>query len=289
MNFLRWVGAALGAAVVACGAIGMRAAAAELSSRAPTHHAVPRPTGDSWLDPARDIDLRTPTGTVFRGWLRGSTNGAAVLLVHGSDSDRRQLLPEARILSATGYGILVFDRPANGESGGQKYGSDEADFLRIAVDTLASEPGLRPGGIGAYGFSSGAAFLAEAAATDARLHGVMLAGCYTSDDEYILHFRGRGPLSGWPSLWAAEWAGYALPRPLAMVPRIAPRALFFVAGDEDPVVPEEMSRRLYAAASEPKALWIVHGAAHGDYARVAGADYARRLVGFWDRALLGRE
>jgi pimeloyl-ACP methyl ester carboxylesterase len=289
MTPLRLTGAVLGVAVFACAGVAMRAARSELASAEPTHHAVPLATGDASLDSATEIDLQTPKGVVFRGWRRGSTNGAAVLFVHGSDSDRRQLLPEAHALSTAGYGVLVFDRPGNGESGGQKYGEDEADFLRVAVDALASDPGLSPGRLGAYGLSSGAAYLAEAAATDTRLRGVVLAGCYTDDDEYIRHFRGRGPLSGWPSLWAVQWAGHSLPHPLAMVPRIAPRALFFIAGDEDPTVPAEMSSRLYAAASEPKELWIIQGAGHGDYAQVAGAEYSRRLIAFFDRSLLERD
>jgi pimeloyl-ACP methyl ester carboxylesterase len=289
MTPLRLAGVVLGAAALACAVVGMRAARSELASAKPTHHAVPLATGDASLDSATEINLRTPKGVVFRGWLRGSTNGAAVLFVHGSDTDRRQLLPEAHTLSAAGYGVLLFDRPGSGESGGQKFGEDEADFLRVAVDTLASDPSLRPGGLGAYGFSSGAAYLAEAAGADARLHGVVLAGCYTDDDEYIRHFRGRGPLSGWPSLWAVRWAGHLLPHPLAMVPKIAPRALFFIVGDEDPTVPPEMSSRLYAAASEPKQLWIIEGAGHGDYAQVAGPEYSRRLVAFFDRALLERD
>jgi hypothetical protein len=44
-----------------------------------------------------------------------------------------------------------------------------------------------------------------------------------------------------------------------------------------------------AAASEPKDIWIVHGAGHGDYERVAAAEFSRRLVAFFDRALLGQE
>ena len=282
-------GALLGAAVLACTVVAVRAARSELASAKPTHHAVPLSSGAASLDSVTEIDLRTAKGISVRGWRRASTNGAAVLFVHGSDSDRRQLLPEARAISTVGYGVLVFDRPGNGESGGQKYGEDEADFLRVVIDAIVSDPGLRPGGLGAYGFSSGAAYLAEAAATDTRLRGVVLAGCYTDDDEYIRHFRGRGPLSGWPSLWAVQWAGHSLPHPLAMVPKIAPRALFFIVGDEDPTVPAEMSSRLYAAASEPKELWIIQGAGHGDYFQVAGAEYSRRLIAFFDRSLLERD
>jgi alpha-beta hydrolase superfamily lysophospholipase len=279
----------LGAAALTCAAIAGQSVRVELRSLHATSNAVPRVADDAWFDSVKDLDLRTPRGVVLRGWLRGSTNGAAVLLVNGSGADRRQLLPEAHLLSAAGYGVLMFDRPGNGESGGDRYRGDEADFLRVAVDTLASERSLRPGEIGGYGFSSGAAFLAEAAASDPRLRAVILAGCYTDGDEYIRHFGGRGPISGVPGLWAVEWEKATLPHPLARVPGIAPRALFFIAGDEDSIVPADLSQQLYAAASEPKELWIIHGARHGEYRQVAGDEFGRRMVAFYDRALLGHE
>jgi fermentation-respiration switch protein FrsA (DUF1100 family) len=282
----RLAGATLGALALFATFIAVRAAKAELASIEPTRHEVPRPAGAAWLDAAKDVSLRTPQGIVLRGWFLDSTNGAAVMLVHGSGTDRTQLLPEARILSAAGYGVLMFDLPGNGESGGQKRRGDEEDFLRLAVGHLASQPGIRAGGIGAYGFSSGAAFLAEAAAQDARLRALVLAGCYADADEHVRHdYRRWGPFSWWPALWAARWAGVVTLRPLASVRAIAPRAVFFIAGDADPTVPPDSSERLYSVASEPRELWIVHGAVHGGYAQVAGEEYARRLVAFFDRTL----
>jgi alpha-beta hydrolase superfamily lysophospholipase len=288
VSTLRWVGALLGGGTLACAAVAAHAVREEQSSSAATHYDVARPSGDPWFESARSLDLRTPKGVVFRGWLRPSTNGAAVVLVDGSAADRRQLLPEAHILSNAGYGVLVFDRPGNGESGGLRGRGDEADFLRIAVDTLASEPGPPSGGIGGYGFSSGAAFLAEAAARDTRLASVVLVGCYDDAHDYIVHFHGRDPVSGFSRLVWSEWAGFVLPQPVVRVPAIAPRALFLIAGDEDPVVPPDLSKRVYSAATEPKELWVVHGAGHGDYEKVAGEEFSRRLVGFFDRTLLGR-
>jgi len=36
---------------------------------------------------------------------------------------------------------------------------------------------------------------------------------------------------------------------------------------------------------EPKELWVVHGARHGDYLSVAPAEYEARVVAFLERAL----
>jgi dipeptidyl aminopeptidase/acylaminoacyl peptidase len=280
------LGLALGLAGLCAIVIAVRAARTELSSLEPTRYRVPRPAADAWLATATDVDLVTAKGVALRGWRFASRNGAAVLLVHGAGADRTQLLPEARMLSGAGYGVLVFDLPGNGESGGRKRRGDEQDFLRVAIDSLASSSDVRAQRIGALGFSTGAAVLAGVAAVDRRIRAVVLAGCYTDTDEHIRYdYRRWGPLSGTAALWAARWAGLVPLHPLRSVRALAPRALLLVAGDADPVVPWDSSERLFAAASEPKELWIVHGAGHGGYAKVATREYARRLVAFFDRAL----
>ncbi len=282
----RHAAAAVGAALVVSIAIAANTARIELQSHGPSHHPVERPAEARWLDGAKDVGLHTPKGVAVRGWQLPSTNGAAVLLVDGSDSDRTQLLPEARALATAGYGVLMFDRPGNGESGGEKLREDEYDFLRVALDALAGDPGARS--LGALAFSSGAAFLTETASGDPRLRAVALEGCYADFPEFVLHYGGRGLLRGWSALLALEWDGYPLPHPLAAVRALAPRPLLFLAGDADPVVPWHSSEALYAAASEPKEIWIVPGAGHGHYEDAGGDAYARRLVAFFDRTLLER-
>jgi fermentation-respiration switch protein FrsA (DUF1100 family) len=42
---------------------------------------------------------------------------------------------------------------------------------------------------------------------------------------------------------------------------------------------------LYAAAHEPKELWIVPGAGHGGYAGLAPQEYAQRVTAFFDKVL----
>jgi len=49
------------------------------------------------------------------------------------------------------------------------------------------------------------------------------------------------------------------------------------------------TQRLYAAAREPKELWLIPDAAHVDYLRTSGAEYQRRVLAFFDRALRTRQ
>ena len=65
------------------------------------------------------------------------------------------------------------------------------------------------------------------------------------------------------------------------------RPIFIIAGSDDDDVPPPSTRALMAAAHQPKTLWTIEGAHHGDYGRYAGAEYDRRVVEFYDRALSG--
>jgi fermentation-respiration switch protein FrsA (DUF1100 family) len=61
--------------------------------------------------------------------------------------------------------------------------------------------------------------------------------------------------------------------------------LVFGGGADRHTTPEE-TRRLFAAAPEPKRLWIVPGAAHGDFQAASPAEYRRQVLDFLDWSLV---
>jgi fermentation-respiration switch protein FrsA (DUF1100 family) len=74
--------------------------------------------------------------------------------------------------------------------------------------------------------------------------------------------------------------------PKDVIGAIAPRAVFIVAGDLDTAAPKFMAQQLYARAGNPKELWILPGAHHADFARIAPLEYSTRLTDFFRRTLL---
>ena len=80
-------------------------------------------------------------------------------------------------------------------------------------------------------------------------------------------------------------SGAVLPSPIERVGEIAPRGLLLVAPREDRLIRAEQSVRLYEAANEPKELFVVDGAAHGEAWATAGGAYEDRVLGFLDRYL----
>jgi pimeloyl-ACP methyl ester carboxylesterase len=194
----------------------------------------------------------------------------------------------AEVLIARGYGVLLIDLPGHGQSGGTPtWDEQERNAVRRAIDFCQQQPGVSKRGVLAIGFSSGAYILAQVAATETRLAGIVLEGCYTSIGELVnWQYRRYGWISRYPALWTDRHYGMKSDdiQPINVVRRIAPIATFLIAGTEDRVVPAVMVKELYAAAREPKELWLVDGAGHGDYQRVAPAEYARRIATFLEAA-----
>lgn len=254
----------------------------------PPRVAVPSPPPIEGLE---RIELVEPNGTKLRGWWVPSKNRAAIVLVHGHGGNRAQLLPELEILVRHGYGVLAFDLPGHGESGGDlvTWGDREQASLTAALGFVSQRPNVDPQRIGALGFSMGGTTVVEVAAVDQRLKAIAVSGTYTTlTDELNFEAARWGRLSQIPVKMAMESAGVAVDRvhPIDVICKIAPRPVLLIEGTHDQSTPVEMETRLFEAACEPKTHWLVPGAHHGDYARIDGPGYEQRLVFLFDGALL---
>lgn len=172
--------AILGACVLAAGGWAVsrvaRAYWIEWASLRPYIRAVIRPT-DALGGRIEDVVFRSRDGHAVRGWYVPSRTGAAVVLCHGSESDRTGVLDEARALANAGLGVLLYDAPGTGETGGRPgFGAPERAALLGALDLLAARSDVDPARVGAYGFSLGGYTVAQVAAVDARVRAVVLAG-----------------------------------------------------------------------------------------------------------------
>ncbi len=224
-------------------------------------------------------------GGVLRGWLVPSRNGAAVLFAHGSEGDRRALLPEARLVVAHGYGALLFDFPGHGESPGAVHWSAESRAaLRAAAAFLAAQPGVhRAAG---YGFSMGGHALAQLASEALPLAALVLAGVPTDGDLLTLEqYRSWGPLTQWPAAWADRRGGFvAAPTPLSKV-STSGLPILVVCGGLDQVVPTRMQEQLSRSGPGPRELLLLPRAGHGDYLQREPEQFSKSLLDFLGRRL----
>jgi dipeptidyl aminopeptidase/acylaminoacyl peptidase len=237
-----------------------------------------------------DVTITEAGGLRLAAWYAAPSNGAAIVLVHGTSADRTSLLAETRLLAAAGFGVLALDLPGQGASEGRTlWGPPEQQAISAAVTWLTLRPEVEPSRIGGFGFSMGAYVLTQAAVADNRLHSVVLAA---SPSEIVQQTRLANSRWGWlseqPALLALRNSGMPVSnnQPIQIIGSISPRSVLILGGDADNTVPEYMARALYESAREPKELWILRGAHHGDYIGTAPGDYPHRLIGFFRRTLL---
>ena len=74
-------------------------------------------------------------------------------------------------------------------------------------------------------------------------------------------------------------------KPMDDIAALAPRPILIIHGAGDESVPPGDSDQNFAAAREPKELWRLDGAAHGETVAPGGAASSERVVAFFRRAL----
>jgi len=194
------------------------------------------------------------------------------------------------MLSEAGFGILMFDWAGHGGSEGKvQWAANERAALGAGIDWLARQSGLDPKRIGAYGVSMGGVIVTQVAASDQRLRAVALLGTPSNQREQVRFQHAKvGFLGELPALYALKRGGFNVDelRPLDEVKKIAPRSLLLIAGTKDDLVPSKMAEDMLRVAGEPKELYLIEGAVHGDWVSVGGKPYADRLRAFFTKALL---
>jgi fermentation-respiration switch protein FrsA (DUF1100 family) len=241
---------------------------------------------------ASNITFVSGSGSLIHGWLsRGKPGHGAVLLLHAVRGDRRDMLSRAEFLRGRGYSVLLIDFQAHGESRGSRitFGDLESRDVTAAIQYLHHKmPDERVGVIGA---SLGAAAFVMAD-NRPQVAAVVLEQMYPTIEQAVqsqlrLYL---GPLGRpfAPLLMVEVQSRLEIPanrlRPIERISRLGAPVLI-VNGTQDKHTSIEEARALFAAASEPKELWAVEGAAHVNLYAFAKTEYEHRVGDFLARYL----
>jgi fermentation-respiration switch protein FrsA (DUF1100 family) len=192
-------------------------------------------------------------------------------------------------LRQAGYGVLLYDARANGESSGDEvtFGYRERHDLVAAVHFL-KQRGLER--IACLGVSQGGATILYAAD---QLQDVKCAICESVYDEMehavdrrTRHYIG---IPGWLAAsalvpFAERRLGLSMDdmKPSARIAAL-PCPVLIISGEEDERTWPEDTSRLFEAAREPKELWMIPKARHEDLFRYPG--YQEKVASFLKRYL----
>ena len=234
-----------------------------------------------------DVVFTTSDGLQLHGWYVPSRNGAAIIAFPGRNGPQKQ----TRMLARHGYGVLLFDRRGEGNSDGDPnawgWGGD-AD-IKAAIAYLQHRSDVDPHRIGGIGLSVGGEMMLETAAETDGLAAVVSEGAgarsFTEEMDQEVHGLDQvlNPLVAATKTAAiAVFSNHSPPANLKDLSAKIHQPLLLIAAPNSGYG-EELNRG-YARAAGAQ-LWEIPESRHVGGIDARPAEYERRVVGFFDKAM----
>jgi uncharacterized protein len=250
-----------------------------------------------------NITFPTPDGLTLNGWYMPADNSRKVIiLVHGHGATLHEGMKYAPALHKAGYNVIAFNlrrnlgNPGEGETGEHfaTMGCLEKNDIIGAVDFAADMKGQKA--IGVLGFSMGSASSILAMAEDRRIDAGVFNSAFAGIEDEIADVARRDyHIPRYPLIPFVVWiaglrAGTSFYKCSAIdyIGKISPRPVFIMHCKGDKYVELSHGQRLFAAAKEPKEMWIAPCTEHVEEWNQCRSEAERRVLGFFDRTLKTR-
>ena len=218
----------------------------------------------------RDVEFEAADGTALHGWFlpaqAPATSGEActVLFMHGNAENISTHVGAVWWLPAEGYNVFLFDYRGYGRSAGEPGLPGLHLDIEASLDETFAMEGVDPGRIVVFAQSLGGAVAITALAQSKYRHRVRALITESAFSSY----RGitREKLASFWLTWPLQ-APLSLTvnndyKPLEEIAAISPTPVLIIHGMADRVIPPHHGDALYAAAGEPKEIWLLPDIGH---------------------------
>jgi pimeloyl-ACP methyl ester carboxylesterase len=233
----------------------------------------------------------TVTGQGSReGWFFPGLRGApTIVLCHGYESSKGELLTLVSALQDHQFNVFVFDFAAHGANSGiTTLGYREADEVHAAIDALATRTDIDPARFGAWGYNLGAYAVLREAENDKRIRALILDSVYDQPEQMVKVGVERNGLGGFPFMVrSAELSFKYLNYDSRVDPPLSKKlnALagvpkLFIQAVDDPEL-AAITRQMFLKAPEPRDQAIIP---HGNFVSLDDEEkrtYENRVVSFF--------
>jgi uncharacterized protein len=225
-----------------------------------------------------------------RGWFfPGFRNAPTIVLLHGYESSRGELLTLVSALQDHQYNVFVFDFAAHGANAGvTTFGYREADEVRAAIDTIAKRNDVDATRFGLWGYNLGAYAALREAEKDPRVRALALDAVYDYPRQMVKIGVEKTGVAGFPFMVKSaqmcfEWMNYehrSDPPLSAKISKMAGVPMLFIEASDDPGT-ASITREIFLKAPEPREEAIIP---HGNFVNLPDDEkraYENRIVSFY--------
>ena len=241
-----------------------------------------------------EVTFLSEDGLRMSGWYMPPKNGVTIILLHGYGGNRLQMRWHVEVLTEAGYGVLMYDERASGESEGEyrSYGWEDPSDVGGAINFLKNRIngttnfGVAGCSIGGQIALQGAAYYPEIGAVWADGPATITADDINPPDNFLVWLI---MVSNHVLDWTFQ-RRLDIEKPLPMIEiidDISPRPIMLVGGGvERPLIGSEAPQMEYFAsfAGNNSDVWIIDEAFHCDGPQRRPDEYADRMITFFDLA-----
>jgi len=237
-----------------------------------------------------DFTVSGITPSNRRGWFFPGLRGApTVILCHGYESSRGELLTLVSALQDHQYNVFVFDFAAHGANDGiTTFGYRESDEVRAAIDVIGKRNDVDATRFGLWGYNLGAYAALREAEKDNRVRAMVLDSVYDFPKQMVKIGVEKTGVGGFPLMVKSaqttfEWMNYAYkddPPLSARLPQLVDVPTLYIQATDDPEL-GAITRNIFMKAPEPREQAII---AHGNFVNLPDEEkrtYENRVVTFF--------
>ena len=267
-------------------------------------------------DDAEHVTFMTPDGLTLRGcYLRTPLSARKGVILFGLEfgSDRWSCRQYCEKLVATGFDVFTYEPRNQGDSDRdltyealQWVTDKDVSDMRAAIKYLVARPDADPKGIGVFGISKGGSTAFLVSQSEPGIRCIATDGAYATYttlvpymQRWIRIYSDRHRVQKAVPLWfygfvgmsgvkrVARNRGVNYPSVEKAVAKLR-RPLLMIHGEGDTYIKPDMAKALFERAKGDKDLWLVPKAKHNQALHLAGDEYHRRVVAFFDQYLAGQ-
>ena len=235
------------------------------------------------------VNFTDHLGGEHEGWLLLGLKGAPVIvLCHGYNSNRSEMLPLGTLLRDNHFNVYLFN--FRGPKGGRRFsnlGIGEADDLAAALETITKHPAVNPQRVGVYGVNLGGYAALVAAERSPLVKALVVDTVYENPDQR-LEFQIDQLLGGSSTVFRflarTEFhllgGGRQPPRLREDLSKLGGVPKFFISCRDVPVF-AGVTESLYSQASPPKRLLVLEFSRSGSASSADEGERNNQILGYF--------
>jgi pimeloyl-ACP methyl ester carboxylesterase len=234
------------------------------------------------------LNFTDPTGVEHAGWLlRGLKGAPVIILCHGYDSNRSELLSLGTVLQENHFNVYLFNfRGVKPKSLSSDFGAGEVAILQAAVDKVTKHSGINTSRLGLFGKTTGGYASLVVAERNPMVKAIVVDNAY---EQPIQMFNAQidqvlGSTSFFRVIMDAEFRllnmGSKTPQLGENFSKLDPTHKFFISGRDVPAL-AAVTEGFYDRAAQPKRLIVMDHTQLGSMSGTEKKEYENQILAFF--------